>query len=172
MAICFDLEISFLNVEYDLQLFLEQLAPTIKPFKNIDFHPLKNSFITVDGPYQGQLSVTPKNVGMGVSFDDDAPYHDVDDEEALKLSLHMYEFIRGLPEYQMALVGWELGFLSNYLKHDQAGQVVEVAAIEGLVVANELFEKVKDSSRWIDFDSRHKWIPCESQIGNMFGDDE
>jgi len=172
MAICFDLEISFLDVEFDFEDFSTRLAHRVKPFKKIAFHPLKNTFITVDGPYQGQLSVTPKNVGMGVSLDEGGCEHDIDDDEALKLSLHMYGFIKSLPDFQMALVGWELGFLSNYLIFNKTGEVIDVAEVEGLVVSNELLEKVNDKSSWVEFDTKHQWIPCESQIGNIFGDEE
>ncbi len=172
MAISFSLEISFLDVEFEFNVFSEQLAASIKPFKKIGFHPLKNTFVTVDGPYSGQLSVTPKNVGMGVSFDEGGCKHDIDDEEALVLSLHMYEFIKGLPYYQLALIGWELGFLSNYLEFDNENRIIGIAEVEGLVVTNELLKNVKDKSAWIDFDESHKWIPCESQFGNIFADDE
>ncbi|MDH5180371.1 MAG: hypothetical protein OEZ39_00790 [Gammaproteobacteria bacterium] len=170
MAICFDLQISFLDDEVDHSAFAALLAQRIKPFRDIEFHPLSHTFVTVDGPYQPQQHVTPKNVGFAVSYDT-GQHREMDDEECLDLSLHMYDFIRDLPYYQIALVGWEINFLSDYLTWDESDRVIEVAEVEGLVAAKRLFEHVADKAVWVEFDKNHYWIPCESAMGNIFGDD-
>ena len=173
MAIVFDLQIEFLDTEFELKAFSKQLQKRITPFGEIGFHPLGNTFVTASGPYRGQLSVTPKNVGFGVSLDQgDGCLHQLDDDECLKLSLHMYDFIRDLPYYQLALVGWEIGFLRNFLCMGGNGNVLAVDEIEGLVVANSLLEKVSNKKPWVRFDKDHKWIPLRSAVGNIFAEDD
>jgi len=173
MAISFDLEISFLDKDYDFDDFVDSLHQRVTPFKKIDFHRIYKTFVTTKGSDPSQLSLTPKNVSFGHSKDTDRTiHHDVSNEECLDLSLHMYDFIKDLPYFQLALVGWELGYLSNYLKFDDNGKLIDISETEGLVVSNELLASINSSNDWQPFDKAHHWIPCESALGNMFEDDE
>lgn len=173
MAICFDMQISFLNEVIDLHEFSSLLDERVTPYKNIHFHPLDNAFHGIDGVCQNQLNhkqlnVIPKNVGLAVPFDKGGFMHKVDDRECFNLSLHMYEFIRDLPKYQIALVGWEIGKLYDYLICNEQGKIVDIEPTEGLVISNELFSLIKNKNDWFEFDSNHMWIPCESALGNLF----
>jgi len=173
MAISFDLEISFLREKYDFNAFVGALHQQVTPYKEIDFHRIYKTFVTVKGSDPSQLSLTPQNISFGHSKDIDSNiHHEVSDDECLALSLHMYEFIKELPDYQLAIVGWELGYLSNFLKFNKDGDIINIAEVEGLVVSNKLLSSTKTSNAWQVFDSNHHWIPCESAIGNIFDDDD
>ena len=168
MAICFDMQISFLDEVIDIHEFSSLLDERVTPYKNIHFHPLDDVISSFDVTDKLQLNVIPKNFGLGVSSDDGGFMHKVDDKECFNLSLHMYEFIKGLPDYQIALVGWEIGKLYEYLVYNQQGQVVGIEPTEGLVISNELYALVDNKNDWVVFDSGHMWIPCESALGNIF----
>lgn len=167
MAICFDMQISFLNENIDINEFSFLLDKKVMPYKNIEFHPLNNAFSSTEDSCLEQLNVIPKNVGLAVLCDDGLK-HNIDDKECYKLSLHMYEFLKGLPYYQIALVGWEVGYLYSYIEYNEQGNIVDIEQTEGLVVSNELFTIIKNKNNWVEFDSSHMWIPCESALGNMF----
>lgn len=174
MAICFDMQISFLQEDYDYEAFLYAIQSRIQPYKNIGFHRLHANFISSHGGDKSQLCISPKGVSMGSSLDVDVTeYHQLDDDACLALSLHMYEFIKELGSYNMACVGWELPYLSQFLDYDEAGVLQSIAAIEGLVVSNKLFQQCVEpiSDEWQVFDDTHYWIPCESAIGNIIGND-
>jgi len=168
MAICFDMQISFLDEVIDIHEFSSLLDERVTPYKNIHFHPLDDIFTSLDASEQKQLNVIPKNVGLAVSSDEGGFMHKVDDKECHNLSLHMYDFIKGLPKYQIALVGWEIGKLYDYLVYNTQGRIVDIKPTEGLVISNELFSLINNTNDWVEFDSNHMWIPCESALGNMF----
>ena len=168
MAICFDMQISFLDEVINIHEFSSLLDKRVTPYKNIHFHPLDNVFHGLDNTGYEQVNVIPKNVGLAVPFDDDGFMHKVDDKECLNLSIHMYEFIKDLPKFQIALVGWEIGKLYDYLKYNEEGKIVDIESTEGLVISNELFSLIKNKADWVEFDSNHMWIPCESALGNLF----
>lgn len=168
MAICFDMQIGFLDEVIDIHEFSSLLDERVTPYKNIHFHPLDNMFSSLQADDQKQLNIIPKNVGLAVSSDDGGFMHKVDDAECFNLSLHMYEFIKGLPKYQIALVGWEIGKLYDYLIYNELGKIADIEPTEGLVISNELFSLIDKKSDWIAFDSNHMWIPCESALGNIF----
>ncbi|RDH85930.1 MAG: hypothetical protein DIZ80_00185 [endosymbiont of Galathealinum brachiosum] len=168
MAICFDMQISFLDETINVHEFSSLLDEKVTPYKNIHFHPLDNAFHGIDGVCEDQLNIIPKNVGLAVPFDDGDFMHKVDDKECFNLSLHMYEFIKDLPKYQIALVGWEIGKLYDFLIYNEQGKIVDIEPTEGLVISNELFSLIKDKEDWVVFDSNHMWIPCESALGNLF----
>ena len=173
MAICFDMQISFLDESINIHEFSSLLDKRVTPYKNIHFHPLENVFHGIDSVCHDildhkQLNIIPKNVGLAVPFDEGGFIHKVDDKECFNLSLHMYEFIRGLPKYQIALVGWEIGKLYDYLIRNEEGKIIDIEPTEGLVISNELFSLIKNDEDWVKFDSTHMWIPCESALGNLF----
>ncbi|BCE00488.1 hypothetical protein [Marinicellulosiphila megalodicopiae] len=164
MAIIFDLQIQFLNKNANYHDLYNTLNSKVTPFEGIDFHKVNNTFITADGPVNSQVSICPENVGLAVSFDDLSKGRvKLSEEKMLELSLHMYDFIKDVPEVDLAIVGWEIGSLDvSYLTFDKNEKVVEVAEVEGLVVSNHLFEHAFKSSEWEEFDATHSWIRCES----------
>jgi len=176
MAIVFDMQICHLDKKLETQnKIIKQLKPNIKPYisanRCIEFHPVSNTFVNEYGKVAGQLSLSPKYVSIASSLDDRRE-DDINDDEILKLTLHMYDILKKIDTFDLALVGWELGFLSNYLTFDTNREVTEVADVEGLVINKSLTRQIKLPPDFIPFSKTHFWVPVESMPGNMFGDDE
>jgi len=172
MGIIFDMQICHLDKKVETEnQFIGQFEPTIEPYihasRNIEFHPISNTFINEDGKVLGQLSLSPKYVSIANSLDDRRE-DDIDDDEILKLTLYMYDILKTNDTFDLAMVGWELGFLSNYLTFDKNKKITEVANVEGLVINKNLTRKIKLSSDFISFSKTHCWIPANSMPGNLY----
>ena len=176
MAIVFDMQIAKLSrSRNDDQNIVETLSAVVKPYvgdnRIIEFHPISNTFVNENGGVSGQLSLSPKYVSIGSSLDDRRE-DDIDDEEIFKLTLHMYDLLKEVEAFDLALVGWEIGFLSNYLEFGNKGDVTKVGEVEGLVVSKGLVKNIQLSNQFQKFSKTHIWIPVESMPGNIFGGDD
>lgn len=158
MAIVFSLEICFLNNTYNRETIVRHFSKRLMPKGNVSFHPVKETFVSANGPNPSQLSVIPKNIGIAVSYDTDGEELKLSRDEAEYLVKTLYYSLKSLPSYQIAAVGWEIYDLGPLLKNPQ-----ELEDFEGIVVANTLLENLNiNENKWEEFDSSHKWIPYKS----------
>ena len=163
MAIVFSMEVSFLDETYNLEEVQNIFETKLKTKGRISFHIPDCTFISSKGKDPRQVGIIPKKIGVAVSFDHPGDQIIPNEEEGKYLIETMYESIRDLPAYQMAMVGWELGYLDHFFSYNEQGHKKSLATVQGLVVSKHLVEKyAEDKAEWKHFDKNHDWIPYSS----------
>jgi hypothetical protein len=105
-------------------------------------------------------SLIPVGVGQGVGLDVGKPTIPLSIEEYFELGLKLYDRVRGILTYQLAMVGWDVdNWLSlEELKADWTKEISE-GLLKGLAVSKEVLPQLPASEYFVSFDNDHVWIP-------------
>lgn len=154
MAIAFELQVTFGEPSAG-QPFFDYVNARLEPVtirdKVIGIHPAYGSFANPERHPIHYVSIVPKGVGMGVSFDRDEDRVRLNGDELLELSLYLYDCLRGAPQYEGAVAGWEVTGI------DPVKDALEGSSFEGQVVPSALADRLGDE--WKAFDDTHIWVP-------------
>ena len=154
MAIAFEMQVEFDGDRSLRKQFLDAAGQIFVPImingKKIEFHTPGNTFVTIPADAWTNISITPKNVGHGVSFDT-GDFIALNKHEMLELSLHMYYCLKDVPGYVYALVGWELDNITSTVKSYMKSPAY---VPEGLVIHKNKADKFKQHGQ-VEFDRAH-----------------
>jgi hypothetical protein len=166
MAVVFELVLNFGKDNKAAQECCQVLAAKSDHFmvgdNTIELHPPKVERTEYSRTESFFVSLVPVAVGIRVALDRGTLRISLSNEEFLELALRLYDRVRGLPNYQLAMVGWEVGPRSNLeeLKADWTDEIVE-GSLKGLVVSKRLLPELPASEHFKPFDNEHVWIPYE-----------
>ena len=106
------------------------------------------------------MSVIPANVGCRVALDESDGRIPLNDSQLSRIGKHLYDLLRGAPNYQLAMVGWDVDFLLDVdeLKSNWASEISD-GSFDGLVVNKALLNRFPASEYFTDFDDEHVWLP-------------
>ncbi len=164
MAVVFELVVDFREDEKAAQAYSDWLVGqpnyTTAAAKRIELHrPLlqRTKQWGIDNFY---VSLIPVGVGHGVALDVQKPKISLGKEEFVELGLKLYDRVRGVPHYQLAMVGWDVdNWLSlEELKADWTKEISE-GSLKGLVVSKTVLPELPTSEHFAPFDNDHDWIP-------------
>ncbi len=161
MALVFQLVVDFRRDEKAAQAYCDWLMgqpnhATVAG-KRIELHRPRLERTNIDNFY---VSLIPVAVGHGVGLDLGKPRILLSKEEFIELGLKLYDRVRGIPDYQLAMVGWDVdNWLSlEELKADWTKEISE-GSLKGLVVSKEILPELPASKHFAPFDNDHDWIP-------------
>ena len=111
-------------------------------------------------PTRFKVSVAPENVGYNVALDDDYSHFSLNGEQLSQLGNALYDLLRDAPNYELAMVGWDVDFLLNFseLSAEWAAEIRN-GSFKGLVVDTSLLTRLPKTSHFVPFDENHCWIP-------------
>ena len=166
MAIVFELVANCGGDEIAAQEFAENIAKRLK-----DVH-IGNHRISMHQPHSYKIrdkntqailvSIIPKQVGYRVGLDQEDYRIPLTSSELTELGNVLYDFIREIPSYRVALVGWDVDWTVCYeeLKSERSEELDD-GDIDGLIVANDLLFDLPGKEHFVPFDAEHSWIPYE-----------
>ncbi len=164
MAIAFELVVDFGGDRESAERCHQWLESRIRPVHidefTISIHRPLISGYPYTNPTRFKVSVVPANVGCAVAIDDTDDRIPLNDDQLSRLGLYLYELLRGAPDYQLAMVGWDVDFLLDVdeLNADWASEIGD-GSIGGLVANKSLLHQLPTSDYFVDFDDLHVWIP-------------
>ena len=84
--------------------------------------------------------------------------------ELTSVGQQLYALLRTFTGYQAAIVGWNaewvVEFAGDYFPHPRSGPD-ELASIEGLVLATDLYDRWGAWETWQPFTDGYRWLPYE-----------
>lgn len=124
--------------------------------------PLGDPFITRVQPPNTyiEFSVHPRGLGYGGP----GPISDLDpqsltDEEITQVGRALYDLLQVFSGYRAAIVGWDPESLVDVQDLQTDWRNGDVPEYDGLVLANDLFEKWQLGPEWVAFSHGHRWLP-------------
>jgi len=162
MAVVYELVVDFGANEGAAQRYREWLLNQPKSVtvgdKEIGLHdPLlertRQHYFSVD--------IIPVRIGYSVGLD-----HGLGERipltkgELADLGLKLYEFVRGRPGYQLAMVGWDVDYwlFPEELKSEWRQEITE-GSLKGLVISKQLLREFPGACNFMPFDDEHDWVP-------------
>jgi len=164
MAVIFELLVDFREDEKAAQAFSDWLTGQPNQItvagQTIELHrPLlqRTRQWGIDNFY---ISLIPVGVSHGFGWDLGKPKIPLTKEELIELGQNLYDRIRGVPDYQLAMVGWDVdNWLSlEELKADWTKEISD-GSLKGLVVSKKIMPELPASKHFVPFDNDHDWIP-------------
>jgi hypothetical protein len=161
MAVVFELSVHFGPDRAAADRFIAQIqqryrSGTIGPH-TIALHPplldARSSKTNIE------VSIIPIGVGLAVALDRDHPRLDLTTAELTQLGQQLYDLLRGLDGYEVAMVGWDTDrFTRLELQTDYQEELLD-GTMTGLVVARDQLASITTSQHFVPFDAYADWIP-------------
>ncbi len=164
MAIAFELVADFDGDQESAERCRQWLESRSRPVDlgefTINIHRPLISWYPYTNPTRFKVSVVPANVGCGVALDETDDRILLNDDQLSRLGVQLYDWLRGAPGYQLAMVGWDVDFLLDVdeLNADWASEIGD-GSFNGLVANKSLLKQLPASECFVDFDDEHVWIP-------------
>lgn len=164
MAIAFELVADFGGdqdaAESCRQWFDARITPVKIDEYTINIH---DPFICGDpykNPTRFKIVILPANVGLSVAIDDADYPIPLTEVQISRLGNALYDLLRGAPDYQLAMVGWDVDHLLDLddLNADWASEIGD-GSFNGFVASKTLLSQLPVSSYFAEFDEEHVWIP-------------
>lgn len=144
-----------------------RIGPVVIDEYTITIHPPFISGDPYTNPTRFKVSLVPANVGLYVGLDGTADRLPLTSAQLSRLGKHLYDFLRGAPGYQLAMVGWDVDFLLDVdeLGTDWALEIRD-GSFSGIVASKSLVGQLPMSEHFVDSDDTHVWIPYAGSNAN------
>jgi hypothetical protein len=104
-----------------------------------------------------EISIIPIGVSMGIPLDH--PRLNLTTAELTQLGHYLYDLLRGLDGYEVAMVGWEVDRFNRLdLQTDYQEDLLD-GTMTGVVVARDQLPSLTTSQHFVPFDDYADWIP-------------
>lgn len=127
---------------------------------------LEQPYLSTFGAPMAYLEFT---VGVGIHSnftlpDERGQHRPLSHAELTSVGQQLYALLRKFTDYQAAIVGWNaewvVEFAGDYFPHPRSGPD-ELASIEGLVLATDLYDRWGAWETWQPFTDGYRWLPYE-----------
>jgi hypothetical protein len=166
MAIAFELSVNFGPGFVGAKQFCQEIKRNYQTLDieghQIDLHePLILQFHDLAKQPSFSVSMLPKAVGYGVALDHRRPRIPLNSSQLSELGRRLYDLLKGINGYQVALVGWDSDWINlAELREEWAEDIVD-GRLTGLVVARNVRPQLTNSEYFVPFDDNHDWIPYQ-----------
>ena len=164
MAIVFELSANFGSDEDAAKRFCVEVKRNYQTLDvmghQINLHdPLISGFQDYTGQPSFEVSIIPMATGYGVALDQKNQRIHLDASELLELGRKLYDLLRDVDGYQVALVGWDIDWINlAELREDWKEEII-TGQFDGLVIAHNVRQHLPQSNHFVSFDDQHDWIP-------------
>jgi hypothetical protein len=160
MAVVFELSVHFGPERAAADRFIAQIKQRYRSFPigthTIALHP---PLLNIRSAPNIEVSIIPIGIGMGVAMDRDHPHLDLTTDELTRLGHQLYDLLRGLDGYKVAMVGWDTDrFTCLELQTDYQAELLD-GTMTGVVVARDQLASLTTSQHFVPFDAYADWIP-------------
>jgi hypothetical protein len=161
MAVVFGLSVHFGPDRVAADRFIAQIKQRYRSFPigphTIALHPPLLDARSIETNIE--VSIIPIGVGLAVAIDRDHPRLDLTTAELTQLGQQLYELLRGLDGYEVAMVGWDTDrFTRLELQTDCQEELLD-GTMAGVVVARNQLSSITTSQHFVPFDAYADWIP-------------
>jgi hypothetical protein len=166
MAVVFELSVHFGANVAAAQQFIDQIQHRYQAFQvgphRIELHPpLQSALPDASGATNVEVSMIPIAVGLAVALDDHLPRLDLTTPELTQLGQHLYDLLRGLEGYEVAMVGWDVDRFNRLeLQADFQEELLD-GTLTGVVLARNQRTSITTSQHFVPFDQYADWIPYQ-----------
>jgi hypothetical protein len=160
MAVVFELSVHFGPDRVAADRFIAQIKQRYRSFPigshTIALHP---PLLNARDATNIEVSIIPIGVGLAVALDRDHARLDLTTAELTELGQHLYDLLRGLDSYEVAMVGWDTDrFTRLELQTDYQEELLD-GTMTGIVVARDQLANITTSQHFVPFDAYADWIP-------------
>jgi hypothetical protein len=166
MAVVFALSVHFGSNRDAAQRFIAQIQPRYQAFQigphRIELHPPSQSALPdASGVTNIEVSIIPIAVGLAVSIDGRRPRLDLTTPELTQLGQHLYDLLRGLEDYEVAMVGWDVDRFNRLELQTEVQEELLDGTLAGIVLARNQRTSITTSQHFVPFDQYADWIPYQ-----------
>jgi hypothetical protein len=160
MAVIFELSVHFGPDRVAADRCISQIQQRYRSFpigpRTIALHP---PLLNARDATNIEVSIIPIGVGLAVALDRDHPRLDLTTAEFTQLGQQLYNLLRGLDGYEVAMVGWDIDrFTRLDLQTDDQAELLD-GTMAGVVVARDQLPSLTSSPHFVPFDAYADWIP-------------
>jgi hypothetical protein len=160
MAVVFELSVHFGPDRAAADRFIAQIHQRYRSFPigphTIALHP---PLLNARDAANIEVSIIPIGVGLAVALDRDHPRLDLITAELTQLGQQLYDLLRGLDGYEVAMVGWDTDqFTRLDLQTDYQEELLD-GTMTGIVVARDRRASLTTSQHFVPFDAYADWLP-------------
>lgn len=167
MAIIFELATEFADRESAERFHTAAAALSVTlrtgPHK-IGLHPPSSVYEQKYGDISTWgVFILPMNVGYGVACDPE-PQIPLTTAELTELGFALYDFLKTLPTFRLAWVGWEVvSRLSLPELLAESSEQLRNGDLSGLVVHKDIADLIPGQEHRVPFDATHDWFPYRGE---------
>jgi hypothetical protein len=166
MAIAFELSANFGSDEAAATQFCQAIKRNYQTLDidghQIDLHePLVLQFHDLAKQPSFSVSILPKAVGYGVGLDHRQPRIPLNSSQLSELGRRLYNLLKGINGYQVALVGWDSDWINLAELREEWAEDIIGGQLTGLVVTRNMRSQLPNSEHFVPFDDDHDWIPYQ-----------